>query len=178
MKIKELPISGCYLLQPRVLEDIRGRFVKSLVASSLKAYGLSSDFVEQYYSTSKIGVIRGMHFQTPPHEHAKLLYCALGAVVDVVLDLRYESPTFGKAYTLPLTAASGHVLYIAAGIAHGFMATEDPALIVYNVTSEYAPEHDKGIRWDSFGFNWGIKNPLISERDRNFPALENFQTPF
>ena len=178
MQIKVLPIKGCYLLEPRVFQDKRGYFVKSLVASQLNAYGLCTDFVEQYYSTSSAGVIRGMHFQTPPQEHAKLVYCAAGGVTDVLLDLRKLSPTFGHAFALPLTAATGHALYITAGVAHGFMSTEEPALMVYNVTSEYAPEHDKGVRWDSFGFDWRIETPVISERDQNFPTFADFESPF
>ncbi len=178
MQINELPLTGCYLLQPRVFQDIRGRFVKSLVASQFKALGLRTDFVEQYHSTSKAGVIRGMHFQAPPHEHAKLVYCAAGAITDVMLDLRKHSPTFGQAFALHLSAQSGHALYIAAGVAHGFKATEEPALLIYNVTSEYAPEHDEGVRWDSFGFDWGLETPVISERDRNFPALADYTSRF
>jgi dTDP-4-dehydrorhamnose 3,5-epimerase len=178
MQINELPLPGCYLLQPQVFHDERGYFVKSMIASQLNAQGLRADFVEQYYSTSKVGVIRGMHFQKPPREHAKLVYCAAGGVIDVILDLRKRSPTFGVALPLTLTAALGQALYIAAGVAHGFMSTEEPALIVYNVTSEYAPEYDSGIRWDSFGFVWGLETPVISERDRNLPLLSEFQSPF
>lgn len=178
MQINELPLPGCFLLQPTVFQDIRGCFVKSLVSSHLKAHGLRTDFVEQYHSTSGAGVIRGMHFQTPPHEHAKLVYCASGAATDVMLDLRKRSPTFGQAFAVSLTAESGYALYIAAGVAHGFMSTEEPALMIYNVTSEYAPEHDKGVRWDSFDFDWGLKAPVISERDRNLPEFADFQSPF
>lgn len=178
MKLTELQISGCHRLQPRVFTDARGRFVKPFVVSQLQAHGLRTDFVEQYHSTSAPGVIRGMHFQTPPHEHAKLVYCAAGAVTDVLLDLRRQSATYGQAIALPLTAESGQVLYIAAGIAHGFVALEAPALMVYNVTSEYAPSHDAGVRWDSFGFDWGVSAPVMSERDRSFPALADFASPF
>jgi dTDP-4-dehydrorhamnose 3,5-epimerase len=178
MQLTELPINGCFRLQPRVFQDARGRFVKPLVVSQLQAHGLRTDFVEQYHSTSAPGVIRGMHFQTPPHEHAKLVYCAAGAVTDVLLDLRKSSPTFGQAISLPLTAESGHAVYIAAGVAHGFVATQEPALMVYNVTSEYAPHHDCGVRWDSFGFNWGVSLSVMSERDRSFAALADFVSPF
>lgn len=178
MQIEALPLGGCFLLQPRVFEDARGRFVKPLVSSVLQAQGLRTDFVEQYYSTSNAGVIRGMHFQLPPHDHAKLVYCAAGGVTDVLLDLRTQSPTYGQHVRLSLTAASGRAVYIAAGVAHGFVATESPALLVYNVTSEYAPQHDAGVRWDSFGFDWGITAPINSDRDRSFPALQDFSSPF
>ena len=178
MQLTELPLPGCFRLQPRVFQDARGRFVKPLVFSQLQAHGLRTDFVEQYHSTSASGVIRGMHFQTPPHEHAKLVYCAAGSVNDVLLDLRRQSPTYGKATSLPLTAESGHALYLAAGIAHGFVATQEPALMVYNVTSEYAPDNDSGVRWDSFGFDWEVAAPVMSERDRSFLALADFVSPF
>jgi dTDP-4-dehydrorhamnose 3,5-epimerase len=178
MQLTELPLNGCFRLQPRVFTDARGRFVKPLVVSQLRARGLRTDFVEQYHSTSAPGVIRGMHFQTPPYEHAKFVYCAVGAVTDVLLDLRRQSPTYGQAMALPLTAESGQALYLAAGIAHGFVAIEEPALMVYNVTSEYASAHDSGVRWDSFGFDWGVTTPVMSERDRGFPALADFVSPF
>ncbi|MGB4346454.1 MAG: dTDP-4-dehydrorhamnose 3,5-epimerase family protein [Burkholderiaceae bacterium] len=178
MQLTELPLKGCFRLQPSVFEDARGRFVKPLVAAQLQAHSLRTDFVEQYHSTSALGVIRGLHFQTPPHEHAKLVYCAAGAVTDVLLDLRRQSPTYGQAISLPLTAESGLALYIAAGVAHGFVATAEPALMIYNVTSEYAPDHDAGVRWDSFGFNWGVPTPVMSERDCGFPTLADFVSPF
>jgi dTDP-4-dehydrorhamnose 3,5-epimerase len=178
MQIDEITIPGCYLLQPKVFKDTRGSFVKSFVASQLEAHGLRNDFVEQYHSTSNVGVIRGMHFQTPPHEHAKLVFCAAGAVTDVLLDLRKQSSTFGQAFSLPLTAESGHVLYIAEGVAHGFISRDEPSLMIYNVTSEYAPEHDKGVRWDSFGFDWGVTTSVMSDRDRGFPRLADFSSPF
>lgn len=178
MQLTELAFSGCYLLQPRVFQDARGRFVKPLVVSQLQSHGLRTDFVEQYHSTSAPGVIRGMHFQTPPHAHAKLVYCAAGAVTDVLLDLRKQSPTYGRCIALPLTAESGQALYLATGIAHGFVALEAPALMIYNVTSEYAPAHDNGVRWDSFGLDWGVAAPVVSERDRGFSALADFESPF
>jgi len=148
------------------------------VRSVLQAKGLCSDFVEQYYSTSRRDVIRGMHFQLPPHDHAKLVYCAAGGVNDVLLDLRKESGTYGWHVSVPLSADSGHAVYIARGVAHGFIATLEPALMIYNVTSEYAATHDTGVLWDSFGYDWGVARPIVSERDRGFPALAEFDSPF
>jgi dTDP-4-dehydrorhamnose 3,5-epimerase len=178
VQITELELPGCHLLEPRVFEDSRGRFVKPFVQSVLQARGLRTDFIEQYYSTSAVGVVRGMHFQLPPHDHAKLVYCASGAVTDVLLDLRKQSPTCGKHLSLSLSASSGRAVYIAAGVAHGFIATSEPALLVYNVTSEYAPQHDSGVRWDSFGFDWGVTAPVMSARDGGFPTLQQFASPF
>lgn len=178
MDIDPLPLGGCYTLQPRVFQDLRGSFVKSLVASEFEARGLRTDFVEQYHSTSRAGVIRGMHFQVPPLDHAKLVYCASGAVNDVLLDLRYGSPTFGQSCAVALSCESGAAVYLPSGIAHGFIAVREPALMVYNVTAEYSSTHDTGIRWDSFGFDWGISSPIVSDRDRGLPTFASFTTPF
>jgi dTDP-4-dehydrorhamnose 3,5-epimerase len=178
MDIIELDIPGSYLIKPRVHSDRRGCFVKTLVASKLAEFGLDVGFVEQYYSVSKANVIRGMHFQLPPHDHFKLVYCALGSVTDVFLDLRKESVTYAKYFSLQLGSDTGHVLYLPKGIAHGFAVNQAPALMVYNLTSEYAPEFDAGIRWDSFGYDWGVSHAVMSERDVNFPPLTCFESPF
>jgi dTDP-4-dehydrorhamnose 3,5-epimerase len=178
MEITELEIDGCYLVKPRIFTDSRGRFVKPVVATRLNALGLRSDFVEQYYSSSAAGVIRGMHFQLPPHQHCKLVYCVAGSVTDVVLDLRKGSDTYGRHLAVRLDADNAHAVYMPAGIAHGFIAMGEPALMIYNVTSEYAPEHDAGIRWNSFGFDWNNYDPIISRRDRDFPSWSNFDSPF
>lgn len=178
MEFEPLKLDGCFLIRPRVFHDARGRFVKTLLASALQAHRLRADFVEQYYSTSARGVVRGMHFQLPPHDHAKLVYCAAGAVTDVLLDLRRDQPTYGEHVAIELDAEGGAVVYIAPGVAHGFVAVQEPALMVYNVTSEYAPTHDAGIRWDSFGFDWGVQAPVMSERDRSFPAFVDFVSSF
>ncbi|AXQ29907.1 dTDP-4-keto-6-deoxy-D-glucose epimerase [Solimonas sp. K1W22B-7] len=178
MLFTELSLPGCYLLEPRVFQDARGRFVKTFMRSVLEAKGLRGDFCEQYYSTSAPGVIRGMHFQTPPHDHAKLVYCASGAVTDVLLDLRKGLESYGGHVSLSLSAESGHMVYIPSGVAHGFVATQAPALLVYNVTSEHAPNHDAGVRWDSFGFAWPVGEPVISDRDRAFQAFADYLSPF
>jgi dTDP-4-dehydrorhamnose 3,5-epimerase len=174
----ETGLPGCLLLQPRVLDDARGRFVKTFHADAFRALGLEAGFVEQYYSHSHRGVVRGMHFQRPPAEHAKLVYCVHGEVFDVVLDLRAGSPTYGQARSFTLSAEQGNALYVPAGMAHGFCATSELATLVYNVTSVYAPEHDDGVRWDSIGVEWPVTSPLVSPRDAAFVALADFQSPF
>lgn len=178
MQITALEIPGAFLVSPRVFRDARGGFVKSFVGTAFSALGLRTDFIEQYHSTSIPGVIRGMHFQLPPHQHAKLVYCAIGEVTDVFLDLRRGSPTYGRFGSVPLSAENGHAIYLPPGLAHGFLATREPALMVYNVTSEYQPSHDAGIRWDSFGFPWGVSEPVVSDRDAGFVGLDGFQSPF
>jgi dTDP-4-dehydrorhamnose 3,5-epimerase len=175
---RETGLQGCLLLQPRVLDDARGRFVKTFHNEAFRALGLETGFVEQYYSHSHRGVVRGMHFQKPPAQHAKLVYCVHGEVFDVVLDLRSGSPTYGETRSFTLSAEQGNALYIPAGMAHGFCATSELATLVYNVTSVYAPEHDDGVRWDSIGVEWPTASPLVSPRDAAFVALADFQSPF
>lgn len=178
MKIVPTSINGCFEIFPRVLEDVRGRFVKTYHQDVFNQHKLATNFVEQYYSVSHKGVLRGLHFQTPPHEHAKLVYCLTGKVLDAIVDLRVGSPTFGKFELIELDAASAKMLYIAAGMAHGFYALEDDTIMQYHVTTTYAPNFDTGIRWDSAGIPWPNMRPILSERDSKFALLADYISPF
>lgn len=169
---------GLAVIRPTVRRDDRGSFVKTVHASSFEVLGLRSDFVETYMSVSTRGVVRGMHFQTPTHQHAKIVYCLSGEVIDVALDLRRGSPTFGHCEGFRLDGAAATGVYLPEGFAHGFLTITDEALMSYSVTSEYAPEHDTGILWNSIPFDWGIAEANISERDKGFVALADFETPF
>ncbi len=171
----ELTIAGCRRLVPRVFDDARGRFVKVFHAPSLRKLGLETDFVETYYSKSGQGVLRGLHYQAPPHDHAKLVHCSEGRVLDVLVDLRAESTTFGAYECLELDAESAHVIYIPRGIAHGFLVTTDSATLHYQTTSVYVPESDRGIRWDTVGIPWPENLvPVVSDRDQAFPIWEEY----
>ncbi|MGD0835199.1 MAG: dTDP-4-dehydrorhamnose 3,5-epimerase [Polyangia bacterium] len=171
-------LAGCCELRPRVYDDSRGRLVKVFHRDAFAALGFATDFVETYYSMSHRGVIRGLHFQTPPAEHAKLVCCTSGRVQDAVVDLRRGSPTYGMYVTLELSAEIGNMLYIPPGMAHGFCVLSRQAHMVYQVTSQYDAGHDAGIRWDSARIPWKIAAPILSERDRNHPALSDFSSPF
>jgi dTDP-4-dehydrorhamnose 3,5-epimerase len=168
---------GVLLLDNFVNRDKRGLFVKTFHAVQFQTGGLATGFRESYYSISQRGVLRGMHFQLPPYEHDKLVYVTEGEILDVIVDLRRASPTFGQhlAVTLP---AHTQAIYIPKGCAHGFLTLSDSATVVYNVTSEYEPSADAGVRWDSFGFEWPISQPIISDRDAAFEALVNVQAIF
>lgn len=178
MELIPTPLVGCYEVRPFFAQDERGTFVKTFHAERFSALGLPTEWREEYYSSSRKGVIRGMHFQTPPHDHEKLVYCMQGRVLDVVLDLRRASPTHGRHIAVELDAARGHGLMIPKGMAHGFLALTEDVLMAYKVTSVYAPENDAGIRWDSFGLHWGLDRPIVSARDRAHPAFADFDTPF
>lgn len=178
MELIATPLEGCYQIRPFFAQDERGTFVKTFHAERFAALGLPTEWREEYYSGSRKRVIRGMHFQTPPHDHEKLIYCMYGKVLDVVLDLRKKSTTFGKSFSIELDAQHGHGLIIPCGLAHGFLSLTDNALMAYKVTTVYECEHDKGIRWDSFEFDWGLTNPIVSVRDCLHPKFTDFISPF
>lgn len=119
-----------------------------------------------------------MHFQLPPADQVKMVYCVVGRVLDVILDLRVGAPTFGRHVTRELSAAEHNAVYLPSGIAHGFYVLEAPALVIYNVTSEHAPALDSGVRWDSFGMRWPSDAPIVSDRDSRLPTLDQFRSPF
>jgi dTDP-4-dehydrorhamnose 3,5-epimerase len=170
--------AGLLRLNSRVFRDQRGVFVKTFHADQFRQLGLQFQAREEYYSISAKGVLRGMHFQAPPAAHAKLIYCLSGRVLDVVLDLRRASPTFGKSFQCELGAAPGGLLFIPVGFAHGFLALEDHSLMVYKTDTVHDPARDAGIAWDSFGFPWPEGQPVMSERDRRFPRWPDFLSPF
>lgn len=175
---KPSPIPGCFELQPRVFDDERGRFVKVFHKDAFADQDLQTGFAEEYYSVSRRDVIRGLHFQTPPMDHVKLVYCVQGEVLDVVLDLRVGSPAFGKLATFTLCASKGNLVYLPKGMAHGFCVLSDEATLVYKVSSVYSAEHDCGVLWNSVDLDWPTANPILSERDRTFRPLSEFDSPF
>jgi dTDP-4-dehydrorhamnose 3,5-epimerase len=176
--IHPIGIPGCYELLPNVQEDLRGRFVKIFHKGEFEENNLNEDFAEEYYTYSKKGVIRGVHFQMPPCDHIKLVYCPFGEVFDVVVDLRLGSPTYGQARSLTLSAEAANYIYIPKGIAHGFCVKSDYAILVYKVSTIYSPEHDSGLLWSSIKVDWPEESPIISERDQKFSGLLEFESPF
>lgn len=175
-----LPVAlpGVRLLQPRLFSDQRGSFIKTYHEKAWHDAGIGFAIKEEYYSISRQGVLRGMHFQSPPEDHTKIVYCPSGRVLDVLLDLRRNSPTFGQPVAMELSAENRLILVIPTGIAHGFLSQEEQSVMVYKTSTVHSPAHDAGIRWDSFGFDWGWGNPVISKRDTAFPALADFSSPF
>jgi dTDP-4-dehydrorhamnose 3,5-epimerase len=177
MQLLAQPLPGAYLLKPKVFTDDRGDFVKTYHQGTFAEFGLDFHTAEEFFSSSRKGVLRGMHFQLPPHAHAKLVYCIRGRVLDVLLDLR-PSGHYGRFYSAELSEANRHQFYIPAGIAHGFLALEDHSVMVYKTSTVHFPACDAGIRWDSFGFEWPQSPSIISMRDRGFPALSTLTSPF
>ena len=170
-------LRGCWLMPLKRLVDARGAFVKTFARANFEQVLGTFEFKEEFYSQSKSGVIRGMHFQAPPADHTKLVFCAMGSALDVLLDLR-KGPDYGKVASVTLSGEAPNLLAIPPGIAHGFRALSDETILVYKTSCEYAPQHDAGIRWDSFGFDWGADAPILSERDLAHPSLSDFISPF
>lgn len=172
--LRETDIVGCNLIDAPRRGDDRGWFQKTYHHTDFGAAHLNTVWREEYFSLSDRGVIRGMHFQLPPHDHEKIVTCVTGAVTDVVLDLRADSPTRGHYVAVELTAARAVSIYIPRGCAHGFVSRESSSILFYKVATEYAPDSDRGIAWDSFGFDWQVENPVLSPRDQDHPALAAF----
>lgn len=173
---KELSIKGLYLVSNFLARDERGMFVKTFHENKFHEIGFNDYFKESYYSQSFKNVIRGMHFQISPFDHEKLVYVTAGKILDVVLDLRTKSPTYGKYEIIELNEFK-HSVFIPKGCAHGFLTLSDKATVVYNVSTVYTPEADKGVLWKSFGFSWPAEYPIVSQRDTSFPhfsALNKF----
>lgn len=166
-----------WLLDRPRFEDHRGVFVKTMSRSLFAEMELPLEFAEEFYSVSRKDVIRGMHFQVPPVDHVKLVYCAVGAVRDVLLDLR-RGAGYGRVASVTLSAEAPQVLIVPKGVAHGFRSLTDGSLLVYKTSTEHSPSHDTGVRWDSFGFDWGAGQPILSDRDRAHQRFPEFETPF
>lgn len=178
MEIEKTEFKDLYILHNRLMTDDRGLFLKLFNYDFFSENKLDTDFKEFYYSSSKKDVIRGMHFQTPPFHHTKLVYASHGRILDVVIDLRKSSATYKKYFSIELNDKNGKYLYIPKGFAHGFLSLTENTIVNYAQTSCYSKEHDSGILSNSFGFDWGIENPIISQRDLKFEELNSFISPF
>ncbi len=172
------------LIKPRRFGDERGWFTEVWSERAFAALGLTERFVQDNHSLSRPeGVLRGLHFQTPPHGQAKLVRCVRGAIFDVAVDVRKGSPTYGRWVAATLTAENGHQLYIPVGFAHGFLTLETDTEVTYKVSDVYAPAQDGGIRFDDpeIGVRWPLRpgqEPVLSPKDLALQPLSAFNSPF
>jgi dTDP-4-dehydrorhamnose 3,5-epimerase len=178
IQIRKTFLPGCLLIRLPAVNDKRGTFVKIFHAEAFKRKKLETYFPEEYYSFSYKRVIRGLHFQVPPYEHTKLVCCINGIIFDAIVDLRKGSPTFNQYMTFILKGDDPNLLFIPPGLAHGFLVQSEYAIMLYKVSSQYSPMHDRGILWNSVRIPWPVTSPIVSERDQSFPELMNFKTPF
>ena len=178
MTIEETRIAGLMIVHPDVHPDSRGTFVKTYHEPTWQSLGLRTDWVEEYCSVSRQGVLRGLHFQLPPSDHAKVVSCLSGKVFDVLVELRKGSPRYGEAISLVLDAGQPSLVYIAAGLAHGFYTMSLEATILCRTTSVYDAERDAGILWSSVDVAWPAASPMVSARDAALPPLSQFNSSF
>ncbi|MCD6155401.1 MAG: dTDP-4-dehydrorhamnose 3,5-epimerase, partial [Candidatus Verstraetearchaeota archaeon] len=172
-QFKRLEIPEVILIEPKVFQDERGFFMETYKYSDFAAFGIAERFVQDNHSRSVKGVLRGLHYQNPPHAQGKLIRVVVGEIFDVAVDIRKGSPTYGKWVGVKLSAENRRMLYIPPGFAHGFCVLSDVAEVVYKVTAEYAPECEAGIIWNDpgIGIEWPIKHPIISSKDAQWPTL-------
>ena len=175
-------IEGVVILEPRVFADARGYFFESYNKKTFEETVGHVDFVQDNESCSTRGVMRGLHFQRPPHAQAKLVRCVRGAVLDVAVDIRKDSPTYGRHVSCLLTEENHRQFFIPRGFAHGFAVLSDTAVFQYKCDNYYCPEADGGISIvdPSLGIDWGIAldEAILSDKDRRYPLLADFQSPF
>ena len=171
-------VVDCFEVRPPRHRDLRGTLTKPFMALELDSRGLSFDLRELIWSESTEGVIRGLHFQVPPMEGAKFVYCVSGHVRDIVVDLRVGSPSFGQYAAVDLQAEIGNAIYVPSGCAHGFEVRSEHAVVTYAIDVDYDPATDGGIRWDSAGVEWRTPSPILSDKDQSLQALADFESPF
>ena len=182
MEIIQTEIEGVYILKPRIFEDSRGYFFESYSQRYFDANVAPVRFVQDNESRSSYGVMRGLHFQFPPYSQAKLVRCVRGAVLDVAVDIRKGSPTYGRHVAAELTEDNHLQFYIPKGFAHGFAVLSESAVFQYKCDEFYHPEADGGISIldSSLGIDWKIPvgKTILSEKDLEHPLLKDFETPF
>lgn len=178
MKITKTPIEGVVILEPQVFGDHRGFFMESWNKRRMEEAGLFYDFLQDNHSSSTVkGTLRGIHFQKGEMSQAKLVRCVRGAVLDVAVDLRKNSPTYKKWVAVELSEKNKKQLLIPRGFGHGFLTLTDHVEFMYKADNYYAPEADAGIRWNDpeIGVHWGMDNPILSDKDAKNPFLKEIE---
>lgn len=180
MKLLPTHIPDLFVIEPRVFGDHRGYFFESYSKSVFEQAGIEAEFVQDNESFSSAGVVRGLHFQAPPKAQGKLVRVQKGRVLDVVVDIRKGSPTYGEHFAIELSGENKKMLWIPPGFAHGFATLEDDTVFLYKCTDTYSPEHEGSILWndDNLGINWQVKSPKLSEKDQKGPNFVEFDSPF
>ncbi|MGP1446544.1 MAG: dTDP-4-dehydrorhamnose 3,5-epimerase [Candidatus Limimorpha sp.] len=180
MEIIATKIKDLVIIKPDVFTDTRGYFFESYNQEKFHAAGLTMDFVQDNESKSMRGVLRGLHFQKPPFAQGKLVRVVKGSVMDVAVDLRGSSPTYGQWESIILTESNKLMLWIPEGFAHGFVCLEDDSVFTYKCTNVYNKASEGSILWNDPDINvqWNIENPILSEKDKVAPCFKDFVTPF
>lgn len=181
MKVEQLSLSGSYIIEPVIHGDHRGFFMESYNEEKLKEKGTSFNFIQDNQSLSaEAGVIRGLHFQLNPKAQTKIVRVISGAIYDVILDIRKNSPTFGQWVGVILSEHNHRQLLVPKGFAHGFCTLVPNTQVLYKVDEYYSPEHDRGILWNDpdLGIDWPTSNPILSDKDKLHPTLKEAEINF
>lgn len=180
MKIIPLPLNDAYLFEPVIFSDERGLFLETFNKSYFNSIGISTEFLQDNQSVSHKNVLRGLHFQKPPYQQGKLVRVVYGAVLDVIVDIRKKSPTYGQHFKVRLDHINNLIMWIPPGFAHGFVALENNTIFHYKVTNVYHKNSEDGIRWNDpeLAIHWEIENPLISTRDAALGCIKDLVSEF
>ena len=182
MNVIKTPIDGLLIIEPRVFHDARGYFVETYNVKRYREAGVDATFVQDNQSCSAYGVVRGLHFQKPPYTQAKLVSCTKGRVLDVAVDLRKESPTYGKWYAVELSEENHRQFYIPRGFAHGFSVLSEQAVFTYKCDNLYHPEAEGGLLLSDpdVAIDWQVPEDkrVISEKDTKHPLFKDLISPF
>lgn len=179
MQIETTALQGVLILTPRRFGDARGWFCETFNAGRMAEAGIDIGFVQDNHSFSAAkGTLRGLHYQNPPHAQDKLVRCSRGAILDVAVDARVGSASYGQWVGVELTAENGRQLLVPKGFLHGFVTLTDDTEVQYKCSDVYAPDCDGGVRWDSLGIDWGVTDPVLSDKDKVAPAFDAWQSPF
>jgi len=180
MEITETFIKGLFVIKPKVFEDARGYFYESYNNSVFKKAGLNMNFVQDNQSLSQKGVLRGLHFQNAPFAQGKLVRVITGSVFDVAVDIRTNSPTYGKHFGLELTESNKWMMYIPEGFAHGFATLQDNTIFSYKCTNYYSKASEDCLLWNDsdIGINWNVSQPLLSDKDKEGKKFKDFISLF
>lgn len=180
MELIETPLAGLLVIKPKVFYDERGYFYEPYNKQRFTEAGITSEFVQDNQSLSQIDAVRGLHFQAPPFDQGKLVRVVKGAVLDVVVDIRKSSATYGQHYTVELNEENMLLFWIPPGFAHGFATLRDNTIFEYKCTNVYNKPSEGGILWNDVTLNidWGVTNPIVSAKDKELPLFEQFNSPF
>lgn len=180
MKITTTPIEGILIIEPQIFKDSRGYFFESYNQDKMEAAGIALSFVQDNQSLSQKGAVRGLHFQAPPFEQGKLVRVVAGAVRDVVVDIRKNSPTYGQHFSIDLSAENQLMFWIPPGFAHGFETLTDNTIFLYKCTNMYHKNSEGGLLWNdpAIGIKWQTQDAIVSEKDMILPTLKDFVSPF
>ncbi len=181
MEIRKLKLDGTFEIRPKLHGDLRGYFAETYLSNLFEDHGLQTNWVQENQSLStRLHTIRGLHYQTPPVAQTKLVRAVVGKILDVFVDIRKESPTYGQWDSLVVSDETCNAVYVPQGFAHGFCTLTENVIVQYKVDNPYSPENEGGIRWNDSDLNidWKTENPQMSQRDLELPVFSELETPF